>query len=77
MTNAIILSVIMQTNWALTMRWDGSDMTHQGEVYRLAEIGFKDGTNLVSCGATMPVLVGHIWKTNGVVSAIIPPRRKL
>lgn len=77
MTNAIILSVIMQTNWSVSMQWNGSDTIHQGEVYRFAEIGFKEGTNLVSCGSTIPIFVGHIWKTNGVVSAIIPPKRKL
>lgn len=75
MTNAIILSVIMQTNWSGFVSFPGGTM--EGEVYRFAEIGFKDGTNTVSCGSTIPLLVGHIWKTNGVVSAIIPPKRKL
>lgn len=75
MTNAIILSVIMQTNWSGMVSLNDNSM--KGEVYRFAEIGFKEGTNLVSCGSTIPILVGHIWKTNGVVSAISPPKRKL
>lgn len=69
MTNLIIISVHLTTNWAGI--YDvATPPFEQGYVTRHAAVGYWSGTNAVWCGNTIPAVIGQITKTNGVAGQI-------
>lgn len=79
MTNIVLLSITLFTNWGMVSlsnpstngyTWEKS--VQSGEVYQLAHIGYMVGTNAVEFGTLMPNKLGMVYKTNDVPSKIFP-----
>lgn len=78
MTNAIIMSVMLSTNWNITVELAPTkdsgryhNVIHRAEVYRCVAFHTMEGTNRVLCGHSHFVKAGTISKTNDVLGPIV------